>query len=245
MTSLRKTALVAGIFYLITFVSIPTLTLYSSIHKANYIVGAGPDTAVRVGTFLEMVVALAGIGTAVTLYPVVKRQNEGVALAFVGTRVLEAAGITAGVVALLTIVNLRNPGAVGADRESLVTIGKSLAATYDSAFLLSQTLMPVLNALLLGSLLYRSRLVPRVIPGLGLVGAPLLLASAIAILFGGIDRLSPVAGIAALPIALWELSLGVWLVAKGFRPVPIVTGGVPQPRLDSPVLAADELKTVR
>src|ERR1044071_10131635 len=96
MTSTRKTALVAGIFYLITFVSIPTLALYGPVHEADYILGSGPDTSVRAGAFLEMVVALAGIGTAVTLSPVVKRQNQSAALGFVGTRVLEAAGITVG-----------------------------------------------------------------------------------------------------------------------------------------------------
>ncbi len=237
MTPLRKTTLVAGIFYLVTFVSIPTLALYGPVHGANYIIGPGPDTPVRIGAFLEMVVALAGMGTAVTLYPVVKRQNQSAALGFVGTRVLEAAGITAGVVALLSLVNLRQPGAAGAEAASLVTTGKSLVAIYDSAFLLSQSLMPVLNALLLGSLLYRSRLVPRVIPGLGLIGAPLLLASVIAVLFGVIDRLSPLAAIAALPIALWEFSLGCWLIVKGFRRTPITTGGVEQPRPDSPALA--------
>jgi uncharacterized protein DUF4386 len=107
----RKTALVAGVFYLLTFVSIPTLFLYGPVHDPKYIVGPGPDTAVIFGGVLEIIVALAGIGTAVTLYPVVKRQNEGVALGFVGSRVLEAAGILAGVACLLAIVSLRQAGA--------------------------------------------------------------------------------------------------------------------------------------
>jgi hypothetical protein len=234
MTSTRKTALVAGVFYLITFVSIPTLALYGPVRGEDYIVGLGPDTGVRIGALLEMIVALAGIGTAVTLYPVVKRQNESLALGFVGTRVLEAAGITTGVVALMSLVSLRQPGATGAEAASLVTTGKELVATYDWAFLLSQSLMPVMNALLLGTLMYQSRLVPRAIPTLGLIGAPLLLASNIAVLLGAIDRLSPVAAIAALPIALWEFSLGVWLTVKGFRPAPIITGGIPQPGPDAP-----------
>jgi hypothetical protein len=92
-TSLRKTALIAGLLYLLTFVSIPTLALYGSVHDPNYIVGPGPDTAVLFGGVLEVIVALAGIGTAVALYPVLKRQNEAVALGLVGSRVLEAAGI--------------------------------------------------------------------------------------------------------------------------------------------------------
>ena len=234
MTSTRKPALLAGVFYLITFVSIPTLALYGPVHGENYILGPGPDTGVRIGALLEMIVALAGIGTAVTLYPVVKRQNESLALGFVGTRVLEAAGITVGVVALMSLVSLRQPGATGADAASLVTTGKELVATYDWAFLLSQSLMPVMNAFLLGTLMYQSRLVPRAIPTLGLIGAPLLLASDIAILFGAIDRLSPLAALTALPVALWEFSLGVWLTVKGFRPVPIIAGAVSQSGPDAP-----------
>src|SRR2546425_11844310 len=111
MDSLRKTALVAGVLYLLTFVSIPTLCLYAPVRDPKYIVGPGPDTGVILGGILEMIVALAGIGTAVALYPVLKRQNEGVALGFVGSRVLEAATTFAGVAFLLTIVSLRQGGA--------------------------------------------------------------------------------------------------------------------------------------
>jgi hypothetical protein len=221
MTSLRKTALIAGVFYLLTFVSIPTLALYGSVlSDPNYIVGSGPDTPVIIGGVLEVIVALAGIGTAVVLYRVVKRQNEAAALGFVGARVLEAAGIVAGVVALMSIVTLRQAGA-GAD--ALVT-GQALVANYNWSFLLSQSLIPVVNAILLGSLLYRSRLVPRILPLLGLLGAPLLLASDIAVMFGLWERVSGPSGLLAIPIALWEFSLGVYLVVKGFKPSPITAG---------------------
>src|SRR5215211_7566563 len=111
MSPLRKTALVAGVLYLLTFISVPTLALYGSLHDPNYIVGPGPDTAVLFGGVLEVIVALAGIGTAVVLYPVLKRQNEAAALGLVGSRVLEAAGILAGVACLLAIVILRQAGA--------------------------------------------------------------------------------------------------------------------------------------
>jgi hypothetical protein len=217
MTPLRKTALAAGVLYLISFVSIPTLALYASVRGANYVTGPGPDTAVVVGGILEMIVALAGIGTAVALYPVVKRQNQGVALGFVGTRTLEAATITVGVASLLSIVTLRRTGA-GAD--ALAT-SHALVAQYDWMFTLGQSLMPAVNALLIGSLLYRARLVPRVLPVLGFIGAPLLIASDIAVMFDLWGRTDPAAAIAALPIAAWEFSLGVWLVVKGFKPSPI------------------------
>jgi hypothetical protein len=221
MDSLRKTTLIAGALYLITFISIPTLVLYGPVlSDPNYLAGPGPDTPVIIGGVLEVIVALAGVGTAVALYPVIKRQNEGVALGFVGSRTLEGAAIVAGVVSLLSVVTLRQAGA-GA---GAVATGHALVAQYNWFFLLGQSLMPALNALLLGSLLYRSRLVPRILPLVGLIGAPLLLASDIAVLFGLWDRISAPSGILALPIAAWEFSLGVYLVVKGFKPSPITAG---------------------
>ena len=221
MNSTRKTALVAGIFYLITFVSIPTLGLYSSVKSKDFIISSGADTGALLGCFLEVIVGLAGIGTAVTLFPVVKRQNEGMAIGFVATRTLEAAMIFAGVASLLSLVALQKAGASGADATSLTTVGQALVAFYNAVFLVGQSLMPVANALLLGTLMYRSGLVPRVLPMMGLIGAPLHITAVIATLFGLIDRVSSVALIAALPIAAWELSLGIYLVVKGFKACPI------------------------
>jgi hypothetical protein len=221
--AMRRTSLAAGILYLITFVSIPTLALYQPVRDhADFVLGVGSDTAVLWGAFTEVVVALAGIGTAVVLFRVVRRQSETAALGFVAARIVEAAGILVGVVSLLSIVSLRDvAGTAGADPAALVTTGHSLLATYDSAFLLSQSLMPVFNALCLGYVMYRSGLVPRILPLMGLIGAPLLLASDILIFFDVIDRVSPFAAVAFIPIAVWELSLGVYLTVKGFKPAAV------------------------
>jgi hypothetical protein len=219
--SLRRTSLAAGILYLTTFVSVPTLILFQPVRDgAEFVLGAGSSTGVLWGSFSEVVVALAGIGTAVVLYPVTRRVSETAALGFVTARVLEGSLIIVGVVSMVTLTTLRDDvaGTPGADPGSLVTTGHTLVATYDWTFLLSQSLMPVFNALCLGYVLYRSGLVPRVLPVLGLIGAPLLLASDIAIFFGVIDRVSPFAAVAFIPIAVWELALGVYLTVKGFRP---------------------------
>jgi hypothetical protein len=165
-----------------------------------------------------MIVALAGIGTAVALFPVVKRQNEGLALGFVTSRVLEAATIYIGIASLLSIVTLRR---VGAGAGALVA-GQALAAQYYWIFLFGQSFIPAINAVLLGSLLYKSHLVPRGLPVLGFVGAALLVAGWTATLL--IGPLSPVSALIALPIAAWEFSLGIYLVAKGFRASPITAG---------------------
>jgi hypothetical protein len=222
----RRTALVAGVFYLLTFAaSIPALFLLSPVlDNPDYIIGAGSDTSVLLGCFLDVITALTGIGTAVTLYPVVKRQHEGLALGFVTTRLMEAAIILIGVVSLLSVVTLRqNLAGTGADGDSLVAIGQSLVGVRDWTFLLGPNLMAALNAVLLGTLMYRSRLVPRLIPTVGLIGSVLLLVDVTAIFFGTYDLGSVWHGIAAAPIFAWELSLGVWLVVKGFRRTSITT----------------------
>jgi hypothetical protein len=224
MTSLRKTALAVGLFYLLSFISIPTLILYGAVRDPSYIVGPGPDTGALFGAILELVVGLAGIGTAVALYPVVKRQNEGVALGFVASRTLEAAMIFAGVTCLLSVVTLRQAGA----GPGALVIGQTLVALYDRTFLIGQSFMPGINGVLLGYLLFRSRLVPRALPLLGFFGAALLVASDIGVLFGLFGPVSSLAGLLALPIAVWEFSLGVYLVVKGFK-ASAITAEAAQP----------------
>ena len=209
MSPRRKTALVAGVLYLLTFVSIPTLFIYGPVKGANYIIGG----------ILEIIVALAGIGTAVVLFPVLKKQNEAAALGLVASRILESGTIFVGVAFLMSIVTLRQ---AGAGAEALVT-SHALATLYDRIFLQGQSFMPAICDLLLGFLLYKSRLVPRGLSLIGIVGAPLLLASYLAVLFGLIGQHAPLAALSALPVALFEFSLGVWLVVKGFQPSPILS----------------------
>ncbi len=216
----RNISLAGGLFYLLTFVSIPTGALYAPVRDPNYVVGAGPDTGVIFGGILEIIVALACIGTAVALYPAVRRQNEGFALGFVGSRILEASTIFAGVVCLMTMVTLRRSEAGAEAYASTLVAGQALIALYDW-FHLGQNLMPAVNAVLLGSLLYRSRLVPRILPILGFIGAPLLVANTVMLMFGITGPALTLTTLGVLPIATWEFSLGVWLTIKGFKPTAI------------------------
>jgi uncharacterized protein DUF4386 len=217
VTSLRKHSLAAGVFYLLTFVSIPTLALYRGVRGPNFITSTGPDSPVILGVLLEMVVALAGIGTAVALYPVVKRQGPSRAVGFVASRTLEAATIYVGIVSLMSIVTLRQAGAGVA----ALPTAQGLAAQYQWTFFFAQSFIPAINGVLLGSLLYESRLVPRWLPVLAFVGATLLVVGWFGVLFHFIDAISPVAALAAVPIAVWEFSLGVYLTFWGFRPSAI------------------------
>lgn len=218
MSPWRRSALIAGVCYLLTFVSIPTLALYGSVRDPDFVLGSGPDSSVMLGVLLEMVVALAGIGTAVALYPVVRQQGEARAIGLVGSRILEAAMIYVGIVSLMSIVSLRQAG-VGA---AALAASQALSAQYQWTFFFAQSFLPAVNGVLLGSLLYQSRVVPRWLPLLAFVGAGLLVASWFAILFGVIRAWGPVAGIAAIPVAAWEFSLGIYLIFWGFRS-PLVT----------------------
>jgi hypothetical protein len=218
MDSMRKTALVAGILYLITFASsIPAVFLLGPVlSDPNYITGAGADSQVTFGAILDLINAIACIGTAVALFSVVKRQHEGLALGFVMSRMFEAAVIVTGVVSILAVVTLRQVGAAGGDAASLVPVGQGLVAVRDWTFLLGPGTAGV-NALLLGSLMYRSGLVPRAIPALGLIGAPVFLSSQIGIIFGINEMTTLWSAVGLVPIFFWELSLGLWMTFKGFQ----------------------------
>jgi hypothetical protein len=216
----RRNALVAGVLYLVTFVIgiPPAIMLAPVLSDPNYVLGASADTQVTLAALFDLINALACIGTAVALFPIVKRQSESFALGFVTTRIYEAAVIMIGVVSVLAVVTLRQAGTSGTDESSLVAVGRSLVAVRDWTFILGPGLAPALNALLLGTLMYRSGLVPRVIPMFGLVGAPLLLSSTVGIMFGVNEVGTAWTAIATAPIFVWELFLGLWMTFKGFRP---------------------------
>lgn len=226
----RRTARIAGGFYVLSFVSIPTLTLYGQVHEPDFLTNAASPTPVVLGGILEVIVALACIGTAVALYPTLKDYGPARALGFVGARVTEATAILVGVGALFTVVAQKRAGA-GAD--SLAT-SHALVAFYDANFMLSQGLIPAVNAVLLGTVLYRFRLVPRVLPLTGFVGAVLLVAAGAGTLFGLWDRMSPIVMIATPPIAVWEFALGIYLIVNGLEPSPSAAATRPADPVPAP-----------
>jgi Domain of unknown function (DUF4386) len=231
MNSTRKTAVVAGIFFLITEVTaILGMLLYrnSVLSTPQFIVSSSvDDTGVLLGALLEVLLAIAVVGTGVTLYPVIKRQNEGMALGHVAGRVIEATIITVGTISLLAVVTMRQAGLAGRTGPEAVaaaTVGQSLVAVHDWTFLFGPKFALGANTLLLAYLMYRSRLVPRFIAVLGLIGGPLVFVSATAVLFGVYEDLSTIGVLAAAPIFAWEVSLALWMIMKGFRPSPVLTG---------------------
>jgi hypothetical protein len=222
MDATRKAALYAGLFYIGTFVfSIPALGLYKGVlDDPNFVLGSGDDQGVLWGGIIEVLTALTGIGTAVAVYPVIKRHGPSRSIGFVASRTLEAAMIFSGVLAVLAVYTLRQHGG---DPSTLTTTADGLVAFKDWTFLLGPGVAPAINALCFATILYTSRLVPRWIPTLGLIGAPLLIASSAGSLFGGWEQVSGVGLSMALPIAVWELSVGVYLIVKGFRTPPAET----------------------
>lgn len=210
----RRTALIAGLLYLVTFAaSIPALPLLDAVlHNPSFITGSGATTPVVAGALLDLVNAAACIGTALVLYPVLRRRAEVGALGFVVSRTMEAAIIVSGVIALLTVVSLR-----AGDAAAMIPVSSALVAFRNWTFLLGPGLMSAINASLFATALWRARLVPRGIPLLGLIGAPLQLASVLATLFALNSQTSPLSAVAVVPIFFWELSVGLWMAIRGFR----------------------------
>jgi len=188
-------------------------------------VGAGADTRVFAGAFLELLLIIANIGTAVVLFGVLKRQSERLALGYVTARLVECGFIAVGVLSLLAVVAMRQDAAAGADAGSLVAIGQALVAIHDKTFLLGPGfVVGVGNGLLLGYLMYRSGLVPRRMAALGLVGGPLVCVSGVVAMFGVIEPSGVAQFVASVPEMAWEASLGIYLTAKGFKTSSPVLG---------------------
>jgi hypothetical protein len=236
MTSTRATVRIVGACFLITHVtSVAALVLYAPVlNQSRYILGSGADTRVLVGAWLEVVLILAIVGTAVALYPVTRRQNQGLAIGYVGLRTLEAAVIAIGIVSLLAVVTLRQQA--GADAASLVGVGKGLVAVHNWTFLLGPNFVCAADTFVLAWLMWRSRLIPRFIAGLGVVGGPLLFVSATAVLFGAFKQVSLPGAIAPLPVFAWELGLALFLIFKGFKPTSLDRPETP--RISEPVAVA-------
>lgn len=223
----QRTARIMGAWFLGTFVfSIPAFFFYNPLlDHAGYVVGAGHDTRVGVGALLEVCLAISGIATAVVIFPIVKRVNESTALGYIASRTVESILILIGVLGLMTIVALRQDAGSGAGDGALVGDARALLALHDQTSLLGPQFCAGLgNGILLGILMWRSRLLPRPMVMFGLVGGPLALIAGSGVLLGawGIHSGLPVAMTA--PEAIWELSLSVWLLARGFRPSPVLTG---------------------
>ncbi len=204
--------------YLVTFItSIPALVLYQPVldHPIGYIAGAGQNNRILFGVLLELLLIIANIGTAVVIFPIVRRQSEELALGYVTARLFECTFIAVGIVAVMGIVTLQKEVAGAAEG----SVAYTLAAIKDWTFLLGPGwVVGWGNGLILGYLMYRSGLVPRKMTWLGLVGGPLIILSGTLVLFDVADPGGTLQGLATIPEGLWELSLGVYCTVKGFRP---------------------------
>jgi len=216
-----------GVLFIITFVtSIGALALFQPVldDPIGYITGGGKDNQIYLGAFLELLLVISNVGTAVVLYPIARRQNEALAIGYVGARIIESTFIAMGIIFVLGVVGLRH------DLPSADDAAFTLAALKDWTFLFGPGLIvPWGNGLILGYLMYRSELVPRRACWLGLIGGPLIIITGTAVLFTGndpSDSLRSLQAILTLPEFLWELFLGVYCTFKGFRPSsPILRDG--------------------
>jgi uncharacterized protein DUF4386 len=218
VTSFRKTALVGGILYLVTFVgSIASAILVGpALNDPAYVLGAGADQQIGLAAILELVNVFALIGCGIAFFSVVRKVHEGLAIGYLATRLFEGAIITVSVIGLLSVITLRQQVAAGADGETLVPVAAALVAVRNWAIVLGSNMAPF-NALMLGTALYRARLVPRAIPALGIVGAPLLISFVIGNILGVAHPGTLFHLVAVLPFFIWELVLGLWLTFKGFN----------------------------
>jgi len=224
----KRAASWAGWFMAITFVtSIPALLLYHPVlHDHSYILGAGHDTRIELAAVLEVFLMISGVGVAIVMFPILRRESEPLALGYVASRIVESTMIGVGIISLLAILTLRGDlsATVGANGGSLQIAGRSLVAIHEWTFVFGPGFCVGVNDLLLGYLMYSTALMPQRLALVGLIGGPLIFASKIAVVFGAWGITSSTAGIFAIPVFIFEASFAIYLIVRGFRPSRVLSG---------------------
>ena len=224
----KRAASWAGWLMAITFAtSIPALLLYHPVlHDHNYILGAGHDTRIEFAAVLEVFLMISGIGVAIVMFPILRRESEPLALGYVASRIVESTMIGIGIISLLAILTLRGDlaASVGANGGSLQVAGRSLVAIHEWTFVFGPGFCVGVNDVLLGYLMYSTGLMPQRLALFGLIGGPLIFASKIALVFGAFSFTSSAAGIFAIPVIIFEASFAIYLIVRGFRPSRVLCG---------------------
>jgi Domain of unknown function (DUF4386) len=224
MSSIRRTAVVFGVLYLATFVfSIAGVLLYNPVlHPLKFMVGTGGDTRVRLGAVCEVFLIIANIGTALVVYPIFRRAYRVLSLGYVTARLMECTFIAIGIVSYLAVVTLHQQTA-GGSAGSLLNDARTLVAVRNWTFVLGPGfVVGVGNGLILGSMMYRSGLMPRGLAILGLIAGVLICITGLLVVLDVIPRGGTVQAIATIPEFIWELSLGIYPIVKGFNASPIL-----------------------
>ena len=210
-----------------TFITaIGAVALYDPVlNDADYILGAGDDGRIQLGALLEFLLMIGNVGTAVVMFPILRRYSETLSLSYVGSRIVESTIIGVGAISLLSILTLRDDlaASIGGDAGSLDIAGQTLVAIHDWTFLLGPGFCVGVNGILLGWLMYRTGLMPQRLALLGVVGGPLIFLSSIAVLFGAYEQ-DGAHIFFSIPEAAFEASFAIYLIVKGFRPSPVLSG---------------------
>jgi hypothetical protein len=216
----QRAARIFGGLFLLTFVtSIAAALLYGPVlDEKAYVLNGSANGEIALGALLEIGLVITNIGTAVVLFPIARRYHETLALSWVASRIVESTFIAVGAISLLSIVTL-NQESTGA-ASALLVQGESLVAVHDWTFLFGPGFcVGIGNGIILGTLMWKTGLVPRRLALLGLIGGPLVLIRSILILFDVVDPSSAV-GVLVVPEILWEAALGFYPLLKRFRIPP-------------------------
>ncbi|MDR7077478.1 hypothetical protein J2Y03_002502 [Neobacillus niacini] len=222
MNSNKKAAKIVGVLFLLAAVTaVIGLILYNPILKdSDYLIkGSEHANQVILGAVMELILVVSVIGTATTMFPILRKYNETIALWHVCFRFLEAIIITVGVISVLSLLTLsREFVALGSiDTSSFQASGTVLKAVHDWTFLLGPLFMLGINTMMYSYIFYKSKLVPRFLSILGMTGATLVFICALLVMFGVFPQISFWGAIFAIPVAANEMILAVWLLIKGFN----------------------------
>ncbi len=225
MNSNRKAAIIVGVLFIIaTVAALLSKPFLGPIDASNYLVSISANgNQVTIGALLAFIAAAASASIAISLYPILRKYREGLALGAVGFRLIEGVFYIVGVIGILSLVTLSQEfvKAGSPDSSYFQTLGALLLAGYHWAGNVGSLLAFCLGALIYYYIFFQTKLVPRWLSVWGLVGAALCMVAGLLVMFRAIGPMSTVQIVLALPIGVQEMVLAVWLIVKGFNP-PVV-----------------------
>lgn len=244
MISHKLTARLIGVLFILAAVTaIIGLALYGPILSGDYLInGAEHANQVILGAIMELVLVVSAVGTATLMFPILKKYNETIALWHVCFRFLEAIVITIGIISVLALLTLSREFVAGGalDPASYQATGTVLLAFHDWTFLLGPNFMLGLNTIMYSYILYKTKLVPKFIPILGMTGAILIFSCALLVMFGAFEQVSVWGGLLALPVFANEMILAGWLIVKGFNETALTSlSGAKSQDIGTPLYKVD------
>jgi hypothetical protein len=218
MNSNRKKTIIAGALYIIGTIA-GILSIAPAIDASDYLFKASANAnQVLFGALFQFIMTIAYVGFAITLYPILRKFKESLALGFLSFRIIAAVLNIIGFISLLLLLSLSQEFVKIGTSDSLyfLALGDLLRTGRDFVNHIAMILSLSVGSLMFYFLLYQTKLIPRWLSLWGLLGTLFTILASLLIMFHIIDIITTIYIVLNLPLILLEIVLAIWFIAKGF-----------------------------